>query len=161
MAGFGKDIPEKLEFFSQPSSRPASAGASAPSHARQELSQKAGGKEITSKVARIIVGTECVWAVTHGKQVYAWGKNDEGQLGIGDVHKFHDRDHRNTPTLAEPLSNPQFELSGHPNSYHGDLIFIREMPKEETGFEELLGQPDYNLDFLGEPVQKRHSSSLW
>lgn len=44
-----------------------------------------------------MVGISHRFVLTHDGDVYAWGKNDHGQLGLGD------RVDRKTPTIVEPL----------------------------------------------------------
>ena len=54
------------------------------------------------KVKQIACGGEHAFAVTRNEQVYGWGRNDSGQLGLGFI-----RDSVKEPYLVPSLENKE------------------------------------------------------
>ncbi|OMJ95254.1 hypothetical protein SteCoe_1469 [Stentor coeruleus] len=58
------------------------------------------------KIESVYCGSEHTLALTNEGEIYSWGLNIKGQLGLGDTNS------RNTPTLIESISSRQIQYQG-------------------------------------------------
>lgn len=61
----------------------------------------------TKRIEAVICGAEHTLAITSDGEVYTWGLNLKGQLGLGDTHN------RNSPTLVENVSSRYTPYQGY------------------------------------------------
>jgi len=103
------------------------------------------GKQIRS----LIPGKDCIWAISETHQIYSCGKNDHGQLGLGDGDGVvPDRKNRSIPVHAPAISNRDWYMCPHKGCFHGDTIYMCEM----TLTDEERGQRHYEENKAAMPT---------
>ena len=107
-------------------------------------------------VINVVAGMECVWAVTKDNKVYACGRNDEGQLGIGKTEGvFRDRKDRRFPELAKLLSIRGWKMALCKGCYRSDNVFMFQGQMTDEDIQELALEAEEAKKYEGLLVEEK------
>ncbi len=108
--------------------------------------------------SQVACGRHSTYAVTIDGELFAWGENGEGQLGLGDTVT------RYTPTLISKLPRPILDISA--NHLHAAALTIDEESREkQNGIRILLSPLRTEVDIIfianSEDVWKWKDGTIW
>lgn len=78
-------------------------------------------------IQQIACGSENCFALSKDGEMYSWGLNFKGQLGLGDFENRHE------PTLVDTMMAPDSTLGSSQNKKNILSVIKRSKSKEATG----------------------------